>query len=127
MNGNGAVAEIDLAHTETVDGGLVETGETRRRSADQVFVAIGQTLEGAPERLALEGGKMIAADDMCRTSVNGVWAGAIARRGRRLHCDRRGRGPGRRRRHSHRAEPVRPVMSIWTKMKGKVEGPGWRI
>lgn len=42
--------------------------------ADQVMRAIGQTLEGAPEVLALEGRK-IAVDATGRTSLPGVWAG----------------------------------------------------
>ena len=74
VHGNGAVAEIELAFTETVDGQLVETGETIRLPADQVFVATGQRLAGLPGGLALEHGK-IAVDAAGRTSVPGVWAG----------------------------------------------------
>jgi dihydropyrimidine dehydrogenase (NAD+) subunit PreT len=50
------------------------TGETFRLPADQVFKAIGQTLDGAPEGLALEGGK-IAVTGAGRTSMAKVWAG----------------------------------------------------
>lgn len=74
VHGNGAVREIELAYTEVVDGKLVETGESLRLPADQVLRAIGQVLEGAPEALALEGGK-IAVDSEGRTSVAGIWAG----------------------------------------------------
>ncbi len=81
VHGNGAVTEIELAYTETVDGQLVETGEVVRLPADQVFVAIGQTLDGAPEGLALDGGK-IAVDATGRTSVDGVWAGGDCATGR---------------------------------------------
>jgi dihydropyrimidine dehydrogenase (NAD+) subunit PreT len=54
--------------------GLTPTGEMFRLKADQVFKAIGQTLAGAPEGLALEGGK-IAVTGAGRTSLKGVWAG----------------------------------------------------
>lgn len=50
------------------------TRETFDVAADQVMLAIGQTLEGAPEALALEGGK-IKVDASGRTSVKGIWAG----------------------------------------------------
>ncbi|MGR3805468.1 NAD(P)-dependent oxidoreductase [Marinibacterium profundimaris] len=74
VHGNGSVAEVELAYTETVDGKLVETGETIRLPADQVFVAIGQSLSAVPEGVALEGGK-IAVEGPGRTSMPGVWAG----------------------------------------------------
>merc|ERR1711991_510816 len=48
---------ITLARTETRDGKLVETGEEVTLPADQVMRAIGQTLLGAPDILALENGK----------------------------------------------------------------------
>ncbi|MQQ10034.1 NAD(P)-binding protein [Epibacterium sp. SM1979] len=72
--GNGASAEIELEYTQVVDGRVTGTGETTRLAADQVFKAIGQTLEGAPQGLALVGGK-IQVSDTGRTSVDGVWAG----------------------------------------------------
>lgn len=65
---------ITLARTATQGGKLVETGETLTLPADQILRAIGQTLEGAPGVLAIEGGK-IAVDATGRTSVAGVWAG----------------------------------------------------
>ncbi len=74
IHGNGAAAEIELEYTATVDGKLTGTGETIRLVADQVLKAIGQTLNGAPEGLALDGNK-IAVDATGRTSVPGVWAG----------------------------------------------------
>ena len=74
VHGNGAAAEIELEYTATADGKLSGTGETLRLTADQVFKAIGQTLEGAPEGLELEGRK-IRVSDAGRTSVDGVWAG----------------------------------------------------
>ncbi len=65
---------VVFARTETVDGKLVETGESFEIEADQVLKAIGQTLEGAPDVLALEGRK-IRVDESGRTSVAGIWAG----------------------------------------------------
>lgn len=68
--GNGAVREIEFEYT---DNDLKPTGQSVRLVADQVFKAIGQTLEG--EGLpALERGK-IKVDDAGRTSVDGIWAG----------------------------------------------------
>ncbi len=65
---------ITLARTETTDGKLVDTGEEIVLDADQVLVAIGQTLSGVPKVLDLAGGK-IAVTGAGRTSVPGVWAG----------------------------------------------------
>ncbi|MEX0319238.1 MAG: NAD(P)-dependent oxidoreductase [Ruegeria sp.] len=74
VHGNGAAAEIELEYTFGTGGDLTGTGETVRLPADQVFKAIGQTLEGAPDGLALDGRK-IAVTGPGRTSVEGVWAG----------------------------------------------------
>ncbi|UWQ84972.1 NAD(P)-dependent oxidoreductase [Leisingera caerulea] len=74
VHGNGAAAEIELEYTQVTDGKVSGTGETMRLAADQVFKAIGQTLEGQPDALALEGRK-IKVDASGRTSVAGVWAG----------------------------------------------------
>lgn len=74
IHGNGASAEIELEYTEVVDGRVKGTGETTRLAADQVFKAIGQTLEGAPQSIDVTGGK-IAVSETGRTSVAGVWAG----------------------------------------------------
>ena len=68
--GNGSVREIEFDY---VDANMAPTGQTLRLAADQVFKAIGQTLEG--EGLpAVEGGK-ITVDANGRTSVAGIWAG----------------------------------------------------
>ena len=72
--GNGAVREIEFEYTETGPDGLVPTGETFRLYADQVFKAIGQRLDGAPDGLTLSGGK-IAVTGAGRTALDGVWAG----------------------------------------------------
>ncbi|MBT8155803.1 NAD(P)-dependent oxidoreductase [Epibacterium ulvae] len=74
IHGDSAACEIELEYTEIVDGRVTGTGETLRLSADQVYKAIGQTLEGQPSALDLEGGK-IKVDEAGRTSVAGVWAG----------------------------------------------------
>ncbi len=74
IHGNGAAAEIELEYTASHDGRLTGTGETVRVPADQVLKAIGQTLDGAPEGLTLDGNK-IAVTGAGRTSMAGVWAG----------------------------------------------------
>lgn len=74
VHGNGAAREVEFAYTRQGANGLEPTGETFRLRADQVFKAIGQRLEGAPEVLTLEGGK-IAVSAEGRTSLPGVWAG----------------------------------------------------
>ena len=74
IRGTGKAETVEFAYTRSGPKGLEKTGETFRMPADQVFKAIGQTLAGVPEGLALEGGK-IAVDAAGRTSVKGVWAG----------------------------------------------------
>ena len=75
VHGNGAVAEVEFAYTTPdPEGGLHLTGDRFRLKADQVFRAIGQRLEGAPDALALDGGKIGVAGPG-RTSIPGVWAG----------------------------------------------------
>ncbi|MGR3676828.1 MAG: NAD(P)-dependent oxidoreductase [Paracoccaceae bacterium] len=74
VHGNGAATEVELEYTSSEGGKLSGTGETLRIAADQVFKAIGQTLEGAPEGIELEGRK-IRVNDTGRTSRDGVWAG----------------------------------------------------
>lgn len=74
VHGNGAVREIELEYTESSGGGLTPTGETIRLKADQVFKAIGQVLDGAPDGVELTGGK-IAVTGAGRTSLDRVWAG----------------------------------------------------
>ncbi len=74
VHGNGAVTEVEFGYMAEGPAGLTPTGEMFRLKADQVFKAIGQTLKGVPEGLALDGGK-IAVTGSGRTSVAGVWAG----------------------------------------------------
>lgn len=73
IHGNGAVREMELEYTSDDGTGLKGTGETIRIAADQVFKAIGQTLE-TDAGLTLDGRK-IAVTDAGRTSMDGVWAG----------------------------------------------------
>jgi glutamate synthase (NADPH/NADH) small chain len=70
VHGNGAVREIEFEFT---DDALTPTGQTFRLAADQVFKAIGQTLEGLD--LPDLDGRKIAVTGAGRTSVDGVWAG----------------------------------------------------
>ena len=72
--GDGAVREVEFACTEDGPDGLRDTGETFRLRADQVFKAIGQKLEEAPDGVALEG-RRIQVTGPGRTSRKGVWAG----------------------------------------------------
>lgn len=74
IRGGDAVTGIELEHTAIVDGKVIGTGERVTLASDQVFKAIGQTLDGAPEGLALKAGK-IAVTGAGQTSVRGVWAG----------------------------------------------------
>lgn len=70
LHGNGAVREIEFEYT---GDDLTPTGQRFRLAADQVFKAIGQTLEG-DDLPALDGGK-IAVTGAGRSSMAGVWAG----------------------------------------------------
>lgn len=72
--GESHVEAVEFAYTEEGPEGLRLTGERFRLKADQVFKAIGQTLEGTPEGLKLTGRK-IAVEGPGRTSLKGVWAG----------------------------------------------------
>ena len=70
IHGNGAVREVEFEYT---DDNLKPTGQTFRLPADQVFKAIGQTLDG--DGLPDLDGRKIAVTDTGRTSIAGVWAG----------------------------------------------------
>ncbi|GAB5445637.1 NAD(P)-dependent oxidoreductase [Gymnodinialimonas sp.] len=72
--GNGAAVALKCEYTRSEGRSLSGTGETFEIPADQVLKAIGQTLDGAPDAVALDGGK-IAVTGPGRTSVDGVWAG----------------------------------------------------
>ncbi|KPU84873.1 dihydropyrimidine dehydrogenase [Marinosulfonomonas sp. PRT-SC04] len=74
MHGDDVVSEAEFELTCEIDGRLNGTGETVRIAADQVFLAIGQTLEGVPDGVAVDRGK-ITVNEVGRTSMDGVWAG----------------------------------------------------
>lgn len=72
---NGRITGIELEYTHVADGKLTGMGHTMTLPADQVFKAIGQTLEDRwAEGLTLVGGR-IAIDAEGKTSRDGVWAG----------------------------------------------------
>jgi glutamate synthase (NADPH/NADH) small chain len=71
IGGNGRVAEVAFGYTETgPDGRLAVKDDGFRLQADQVFKAIGQTLDGVPEGLGAAGGKIDPA-----SLPAGVWIG----------------------------------------------------
>ncbi len=74
VHGNGSVQEVEFEYTRDGANGLEPTGETFRIAADQVFRAIGQRLDGVPDALTVEGGK-ISVTGAGRTSMASVWAG----------------------------------------------------
>jgi len=73
-SGDGDVSDITFEYTSSTADGLKGTGETITMAANQVLMAVGQTLEGAPDGPVVESGK-IRVDDNGRTSVKGIWAG----------------------------------------------------
>ena len=75
----GELKGIELEYTEPVKGKLVGTGQTAKLNADQVFLAIGQTLagdglNGTAAPLALDRGR-IKTNKAGQTSLPGIWAG----------------------------------------------------
>lgn len=74
VHGNGAVTEVEFAYTQDGPDVLHVTEDRFRLKADQVFRAIGQRLDGAPEGLELAGGKILVTGPG-RTTLDGVWAG----------------------------------------------------
>lgn len=72
--GEDAVRALTLAYTKSTDAGLIVTDETVTLAADQVLLAIGQSLSGAPGGLEIAGGKIVVSGPG-RTQVAGVWAG----------------------------------------------------
>jgi len=65
---------IEFGYTHEIDGKLQATGENFVLFADQIFTAIGQKLDMAPDGLALESGK-IKVDENGQTSDPAIWAG----------------------------------------------------
>ncbi|KJZ21195.1 NAD(P)-dependent oxidoreductase [Loktanella sp. S4079] len=73
VHGDGAVREMEFEYTTDDGTGLKGTGEKIRIAADQVFKAIGQTLD-TDGGLEISGRK-IAVSGAGRTSAQGIWAG----------------------------------------------------
>ncbi|PIV73391.1 MAG: dihydropyrimidine dehydrogenase [Rhodobacteraceae bacterium CG17_big_fil_post_rev_8_21_14_2_50_65_11] len=80
ITGNGRAQGLEAEYTVSGPDGLTGTGETFTLPADQVLKAIGQTLDGVPEGLKIEGGK-IAVSGAGRTGVAGIWAGGDCAQG----------------------------------------------
>jgi dihydropyrimidine dehydrogenase (NAD+) subunit PreT len=74
LRGEGRLEGVECAYTRGGAGGIEVTGERFSLQADQLFVAIGQSLAGVPDGLAVEGGK-IQVGIGGRTGLEGVWAG----------------------------------------------------
>ena len=74
LEGKGGVRAVEFLYTAEGEDGLRETGDGFALAADEVLVAIGQSLGAVPEGLKTEGGK-IAVSGAGRTSLEGVWAG----------------------------------------------------
>ncbi|WP_136442573.1 NAD(P)-dependent oxidoreductase [Pacificoceanicola onchidii] len=74
VEGNGSLSGVRFAYTETQDGKLVTLDEGFTLAADQLFQAIGQKIDGVPDDLSVEGGK-ITVSATGATSKAGVWAG----------------------------------------------------
>jgi dihydropyrimidine dehydrogenase (NAD+) subunit PreT len=75
----GKLIGVELEYTKEENGTLTGTGEVLKLSCDQLFTAIGQTLNiedinSADEYLELENGR-IKVDAERRTSIANVWAG----------------------------------------------------
>ena len=66
--------QITFEYTGEDERGFAGLGETFTLAADTVLAAIGQTLEGAPDGLAFDAGK-IRVEGAGRTSLDKVWAG----------------------------------------------------
>ncbi len=73
---DGAVSAVEFERTQTNNGALSGTGETRQWPCDQLLLAIGQgfNLENVLNGLTFEKGR-IQTDEYGKTSQSGVWAG----------------------------------------------------
>jgi dihydropyrimidine dehydrogenase (NAD+) subunit PreT len=74
LRGEGRLEALECAYTREGPGGPEVTGERFVLAADQLFLAIGQSLAGVPDGLVVEGGK-IRVGPAGRTGLDGVWAG----------------------------------------------------
>ncbi len=71
---DGKVVGIELEYTSSDGGKLAGTGQTTRLDADQVFRAIGQTLEGISD-IDIAAGRISTTGSHGQTTLQGVWAG----------------------------------------------------
>lgn len=76
---SGGVSGIELEYTDVKDGKFGGTGDKTNIKADQILVAIGQTLmnadlNGSETSVNVEKGRIVV-DEEFRTSMPGVWAG----------------------------------------------------
>jgi len=75
LSKEGRVSALELEYTHMVDGKLSGMGHSATLPADQIFMAIGQTLESeTADGLIIVGGR-IGVDEQLRTSRDKVWAG----------------------------------------------------
>lgn len=77
LTDNGKVSGLELGYTRLAGDRLEMTGETVTLAADQIFKAIGQTLDGdlvSRSGLDMAGGRIMVDGEM-RTSQPNVWAG----------------------------------------------------
>jgi dihydropyrimidine dehydrogenase (NAD+) subunit PreT len=73
----GRLVGVELEYTREEAGKLVGTGQSLTLACDQLFTAIGQTLEAADvddDVLRLNNGRILV-DEERRASLDGVWAG----------------------------------------------------
>ncbi len=71
----GRVSALELEYTHMVDGQLKGMGHMATLPADQIFMAIGQTLDAETANgLKISAGR-VEVDEQFRTSSNKVWAG----------------------------------------------------
>lgn len=74
IDGEQDINSITFEYTVATSDGLQGSGEVVTLHADQVLMAVGQTLEGQPEGLSISGGK-IQVDSAGKTNLSGIWAG----------------------------------------------------
>ncbi|MCF6303185.1 MAG: NAD(P)-dependent oxidoreductase [Devosiaceae bacterium] len=75
LSKGGKVCGLELEYTEIQDGKLVGVGQTATFPADQIFKAIGQSLDkNHADGLNIVGGR-IEVDEKGRTSRKNIWAG----------------------------------------------------
>jgi glutamate synthase (NADPH/NADH) small chain len=74
ISGTENASSIKFAHTRSSNGVLEIQSEEFELEVDQIFKAIGQSIDSELGNLKLKNGKIII-DQEGRTSVDGIWAG----------------------------------------------------